>query len=126
MSLAVEPGTQRVIACVLRRGGRYLVCQRPDGKRHGGLWEFPGGETKPAESDEQAAKRELQEELGIEVLSAEPAVFEIRDQGSHFVIAFVPTEAAGEPSCREHQQLKWASTSELEVLPLAPSDRAFV
>ena len=37
------PVTIRVVAAIIRRGDRYLVCQRPAGKRHGGLWEFPGG-----------------------------------------------------------------------------------
>jgi 8-oxo-dGTP pyrophosphatase MutT (NUDIX family) len=60
----------RVIAAVIARGGELLVCQRPPHKRHGGLWEFPGGKTKPDESDESAARRELREELGVSVMSA--------------------------------------------------------
>jgi mutator protein MutT len=59
----------RVIAAVLARGEKLLVCQRPPHKRHGGLWEFPGGKVEAGEDDETAARRELAEELGIEVES---------------------------------------------------------
>jgi 8-oxo-dGTP diphosphatase len=38
-----------VIAAIIRRGERYLVGRRPDGKRHGGLWEFPGGKLMDGE-----------------------------------------------------------------------------
>ena len=56
----------RVLATVIRRDGRLLVCQRPSHKRHGGLWEFPGGKVEPGESDLAASRRELAEELGVE------------------------------------------------------------
>jgi 8-oxo-dGTP pyrophosphatase MutT (NUDIX family) len=48
-----------VVAAVIERDGRLLVCQRPAHKRHGGLWEFPGGKCDPGESDAEAARREL-------------------------------------------------------------------
>ena len=70
------------MAAVISRGGELLVCQRPPHKRHGGLWEFPGGKTEPDESDESAARRELREELGVSVVSAEVAEFEAHDPGS--------------------------------------------
>ena len=60
-------GLVRVIAAVVWRGDRLLVCQRPAHKRHGGLWEFPGGKVEAGESDAAAARRELREELGVEV-----------------------------------------------------------
>lgn len=117
---------RRVIACVIRDGDRYLVCQRPAHKRHGGLFEFPGGKTEPGESDEAAARRELREELEVELVRAESAIREISDDGSPFVIAFVPVEIRGEPRCLEHSQMTWRTPAELLELPLAPSDRAFV
>jgi mutator protein MutT len=117
---------ERVVACVLRRGDRLLVCQRPAQKRHGGLWEFPGGKVEPNEDDERAATRELREELGIELLGAHPALFEVADEGSDYVIAFVPVEIRGEPVCLEHARMIWGTADELLELPLAPSDLAFV
>jgi mutator protein MutT len=95
-------------------------------KRHGGLWEFPGGKTEPGESDEKAAERELREELGVSLEEAAPAAFEMADPDSPYVIVFVPVEIRGEPTCTEHVEMTWRAPKDLLELPLAPSDRAFV
>lgn len=116
----------RVIAAVVARGDRFLVCQRPPHKRHGGLWEFPGGKCEPGESDVHAARRELREELGVEVLAVGREEFAIMDPGSPFLIAFVPVTIVGEPVCHEHTAFVWATLAELAEFPLAPSDRRFV
>jgi 8-oxo-dGTP pyrophosphatase MutT (NUDIX family) len=102
------------------------VCRRPLDKRHGGLWEFPGGKCELGESDAESAERELREELNVRLIGASHAVFEIADSGSPFVIAFVPVQIEGDPSCIEHVDLSWRHPQELLELPLAPSDRAFV
>jgi 8-oxo-dGTP diphosphatase len=116
----------RVIAAVVSRGEQFLVCQRPPHKRHGGLWEFPGGKLEEGEDDITAAKRELREELGVAVLSVGQAEFEVYDAGSPFLIAFMPVEVAGEPQAHEHTAHYWGTTAELSKLPLAPSDRRYV
>ena len=56
-----------VVAGVVRREGRVLLCQRPEGKRFGLLWEFPGGKIDPSETPQEALKREIREELASEV-----------------------------------------------------------
>jgi 8-oxo-dGTP diphosphatase len=114
-----------VIAAVIRRQDRVLVCQRPAGKRHGGLWEFPGGKVDPGEDAFAAAARELAEELGIRVIAVGAAERSIRDAGSPFVIDFVPVAIEGEPRCLEHEALRWATAAELRSLALAPSDREY-
>jgi mutator protein MutT len=116
----------RVVAAVIADGERLLVCQRPLYKRHGGLWEFPGGKCEPGESYADAAQRELWEELGVEVTGIEVPEFTILDPGSAFEIAFVRVTIAGVPECREHIALQWGAPVELSQLPLAPSDRRFV
>lgn len=116
----------RVIAAVIVRDGRFLVCQRPAQKRHGGLWEFPGGKCEPGETDAEAARRELREELGVEVVTVGREAFAVDDPGSQFRIAFVPVTIAGDPVCHEHAALSWCDPVHLERLPLAPSDRRFV
>jgi 8-oxo-dGTP pyrophosphatase MutT (NUDIX family) len=72
-----------------------------------------------------AAKRELLEELGVEVRRVTDSVFSVADPGSLFVIEFVPAEIAGTPRCLEHETIRWTSLEELLSLPLAPSDRRF-
>ncbi len=116
----------RVVAAVISRGDRYLVCQRPPDKRHGGLWEFPGGKRELGESDADAARRELREELGVEVVAVSDEEFAITDPGSPFLIAFVPVRIAGEPTCHEHSALSWGTMKEIADLTLAPSDRRYV
>jgi 8-oxo-dGTP diphosphatase len=116
----------RVVAAVVRRDERVLVCRRPEHKRHGGLWEFPGGKCEPGESDLEALRRELREELGVEVSWAGAAEWEARDPGSPFLVAFVPVRVVGDPVCHEHTALRWGTPGEVARLPLAPTDRAYV
>lgn len=116
----------RVIAAVIADGTQLLVCQRPFHKRHGGLWEFPGGKVEPGETDIEAARRELREELGVEVLRVGAPLAVVRDEGSPFEIVFVSVEIAGTPRCLEHAALRWDSLEGLRRLELAPSDAVFV
>jgi mutator protein MutT len=114
-----------VVAAVIERGGQYLICRRPVHKRHGGLWEFPGGKIEPGESSIDAACRELREELAVEVTTVHPSLLSVADPGSAFIIDFVPTEILGDPKCLEHSELRWVTPPELDKLDLAPSDRQF-
>ena len=115
-----------MLAAVVRDGDRYLVCRRPAHKRHGGLWEFPGGKLEPGESLLDAARREMREELGVDVREVGDVMLAVADHGSPFVIEFVPVMIAGAPHCLEHSELAWVGLGELRALELAPSDRAFV
>lgn len=116
----------RVLAAVITRGDRFLVCRRPDDKRHGGLWEFPGGKLEPGENDAAAARRELREELGVEVTAVGRELLAAHDAGSPYLIAFVEVTISGEPACLEHSALAWATVEQLQAYALAPSDRRFV
>lgn len=115
----------RVVAAVVEREGRLLLCRRPAGKRHAGLWEFPGGKLHPGEPVADAARRELAEELGVEVLAVGERLLALADPGSVFVVEFYPVKIAGEPRALEHEALGWFTQEELADLELAPSDRAF-
>jgi len=110
---------------VIQRQGRYLVCLRPPHKRHGGLWEFPGGKLEPDETVEAAAARELREELGVEAIGFGPLLYSHQEQGAPYRIEFMSLEISGEPRALEHTALRWATPDELCDLALAPSDRAF-
>jgi len=116
----------RVGAAVIERGGRFLLCRRPPGKRHGGLWEFPGGKVREGESEAEALKRELFEELALRVREAGEPVFSAADPGSDFLIRFVRVVAEGEPLALEHSEIRWAEAADLRRLALAPADREFV
>lgn len=102
-----------VLAAVIRRGDRYLLAKRPAHKRHGGLWEFPGGKLEPGEGWLEAARRELREELRVQVVRAGDPVFRRHDAASGFEIVFVPVEIEGEPEALEHEELRWVGREEL-------------
>lgn len=120
------PDTVPVMAAVIRRADTVLVGLRPSHKRHGGLWEFPGGKVMDGETHLEAVRRELAEELAVEVLEVGPPTFSARDPAAPFVIHFVETTIEGEPRALEHQEIRWVSAPELRSLELAPADRRFV
>ena len=106
----------RVLASVISKDRRLLISQRPLDKRHGGLWEFPGGKVKAGESDFEAARRELREELAVDVTGVGPVAFSVADPGSDFVIEFLPVEIEGEPKCLEHLDLEWMKEKDLALV----------
>jgi 8-oxo-dGTP diphosphatase len=121
----VPPADVRVLAAVVRRGPEWLLCRRPAHKRHGGCWEFPGGKLEPGEGLLDAARRELREELGVEVTGVGDVLFTARDPGSPFVIEFVEVGIRGEPQPLEHDEVRWVELPAAQALPLAPADSAF-
>ena len=122
----MSTATVQVVAAVVSRGDEFLVCRRGPDKRYPGLWEFPGGKCELGESIGIAARRELREELGVNVIDVGDEEFPIHDPDSPFLIVFAPVRITGEPECHEHIELKWGRLSELALLQLAPSDRRYV
>lgn len=114
------------MAAVIQRDGAYLICKRPEHKRHGGLWEFPGGKVLPGESREDAIRRELVEELGVQTESVGSTLHAVRDPGTPFLILFATVKIKGEPQPVEHTDVRWCSLPGLSRYSLAPSDQRFV
>lgn len=94
-------------------------------KRHGGLWEFPGGKAEEGEDWASALRRELKEELQVDVTGVDDVLFSYADPGSSFVIHFLPCTIAGEPVHREHPAIQWVRKDALLDYPLAPADEEF-
>lgn len=63
---------EQVAAAIIIKKGQYLIARRRGGTHLGGLWEFPGGKRESGESLEDCLRRELSEELGIEVTPPRP------------------------------------------------------
>lgn len=116
---------QHVVVAVIEHDGRYLLCRRPEHKRHGLLWEFPGGKLEPEESHFDAARRELKEELNLELEKLGDLLFSVKDPGSPFVIDFMRAVVRGTPELLEHSELSWVTVSELQSFSLAPTDQRF-
>src|SRR4051794_16215525 len=97
----------KVVAAVIRREDTLLLCKRPSHKRHGGLWEFPGGKVHEGESIEEAIGRELREELGVSVTEIGDTLFVQMDPDSPFEINFVQVSISGTILPLEHEQVEW-------------------
>ena len=117
-----------VVAAVLRDAdGRLFVGRRPSHKRHGDLWEFPGGKVDPGETVFNAVRRELDEELGLETLSVSgPPLFQRQDPGQPFHIQFLAAQASGAVRLMEHSEVAWLNPASSADFALAPTDAAFV
>jgi 8-oxo-dGTP diphosphatase len=119
-----EPRRVRVVAALIRRGGRILIQQRPEGSARAGLWEFPGGKTETGETDEQALARECREELGVAV-----QVGARLWQGEHAYADLVVSLSLfgcqlseGEPQPLCNQQLAWSEPARLTEYPFVAAD----
>jgi 8-oxo-dGTP diphosphatase len=114
-----------VVCGVIEDGeGRFLACQRPQGKHLGGLWEFPGGKVDPGESPEAALFRELREELGVDVnvgAPMEPVIWAY-DRGSIRLLPFRCAITGGNLHAHEHEQLRWCAPAEFGELDWAAAD----
>ena len=126
MSKKINEDKIRVIASVITKNSQYLICQRPLNKRHGGLWEFPGGKIRVGESNLDAARRELREELSVEVANTGKVLFTAADPGSPYIIEFVEVEIKGTPKAIEHSEVRWCNWIEISQLSFAPADTRFV
>ena len=107
--------------------GRVLLARRTEGRDLAGLWEFPGGKVDPGETPRQALARELEEELGIHVQSAEPLIAvpqQYRDK--RILLDVYRVRYAGKPSDREQQALAWSPPEKLCTYPMPPADRPVV
>lgn len=103
------------VGLVFDEAGRLLIQQRPDDGLLGGLWEFPGGKQEDGEDLRTTCRRELREELGIEV-DVEGHFYTLSHAYSHFKItlhAFRCRIASGTPSSALGQPLRWVSIDEL-------------
>ena len=115
----------QVSAAVIQREDAVLIGRRPEGKLLGGLWEFPGGKQDPGESMEACLRREIQEELGVDIQVGDhfgtfPHAY------THFKVnvhAYRCVILSAEPEAREHDQLYWAALTDLEKYPMGKVDR---
>lgn len=108
--------------------GRVLIAQRPAGKHMAGGWEFPGGKLETNEDRFEGLKRELREELGVEVLSATPLISYEHAYAERAVLLdlWLVHEFTGTPQSLDAQALRWVNIDELESVGLLEADRPMI
>lgn len=117
-----------VVGLVEDELGRILVSQRLAGVHMAGSWEFPGGKREPGEDRFAALRRELREELEIDVREAAPFMCLSHDYIDRRVRLDVwnVTEYEGVPRSAEGQRLLWLTVSDLATVGLLPADLPIV
>jgi 8-oxo-dGTP diphosphatase len=105
-----------------------LIAERPPGKHLAGRWEFPGGKLLPGESEAAALARELDEELGIEVLASRPFMRLSHAYADREVelSMWIVERFEGAPRGRDGQQLKWVAPARLTEEDLLEADWPFI
>ena len=117
-----------VAAAVFDGSGRVLIAERPAGKHMAGRWEFPGGKVASGETEEAALARELEEELGIEVIAAQPMMRLTHRYPDREVelSMWVVERYRGEARALDGQRLKWVQRAQLAGEDILEADRPFV
>ncbi len=119
---------QLVAAAIIHKGGKVLIARRAKKGHFGGLWEFPGGKVKFNESPQQALRRELFEEFGIEARIGAP-FSSVKYTSPHLSLllhAYEVFSFSGNLTPKEHQEVRWVSAKELGGYDFSPPDQEIV
>lgn len=118
-----------VVAAIIERDGKVLICQRKMGKPFGGKWEFPGGKVEAHEEFASALERELREELAIHaVIGNELARYQYSYPGRRPIqlIFFSVTAFEGEPVNVIFEEIRWEKPAKLPLYDFLDGDIEFV
>ena len=113
-----------VVAALIWENDKFLICQRPEYKSCGLLWEFVGGKVENGETKEQALIRECREELGITLSVGDvfmEVIHEYPDITVHLTL-FNATIVEGKPQKLEHNDIRWITVYEIPQFDFCPAD----
>ena len=113
-----------VVAALIWKNGKFMICRRPAHKSRGLLWEFVGGKVEPGETKEQALVRECREELAVTVAVQDKfmsLVHEYPDITIHLTV-FNAYIAEGVPQLLEHNDIRWIPPKEIKNYDFCPAD----
>jgi 8-oxo-dGTP diphosphatase len=117
-----------VVAGAIFDGSHVLIAQRPAGKHMAGGWEFPGGKVHSDEAAIEALKRELKEELNIDVLQVEwlcECAHQYPDRKVLLELWLIK-EYSGSVIANEGQPLQWVPIDQLHTIEMLPADEPLV
>ncbi|MBL8260513.1 MAG: 8-oxo-dGTP diphosphatase MutT [Candidatus Competibacteraceae bacterium] len=122
------PVVRVAVGIISDAAGAVLIARRHPQAHQGGLWEFPGGKIEPNETVDDALRRELEEELGIRLQTAEPWLQISHAYADKTVLLEVwrVTRYRGEPQGREGQPLRWAQAADLRAFAFPAADEPII
>ncbi|CAG1023513.1 8-oxo-dGTP diphosphatase [Patescibacteria group bacterium] len=116
------------VGVIKNADNELLISLRHDHLHQGGLWEFSGGKIEPNETAEHALKRELKEELGIEVIHAKPLItinHQYSDRNVQLQV-FLVTDYLGIACHGENQDIRWVHESELKQYQFPAANKPII
>ena len=114
-----------VAAALIWDGERFLICQRPEHKARGLLWEYVGGKVEEGETKEEALIRECREELGVTITVGDvfmDVVHEYPDITVHLTV-FHAKITKGTIRLLEHNAVAWITPAEIPNYAFCPADK---
>ena len=119
----------RVVAGIIERHGRILICRRQPGKIVAGKWEFPGGKMRPSETPRQALVRELREELNA-AANVGDLLHVVRhryaEMNAPVQISFFSATIADEPRNLAFERIVWVMRPQLPRYDFLAADRQLI
>ena len=117
-----------VVIGIVTHAGKVLICQRPEDKSFAGYWEFPGGKREAGETIEQCLRRELREELSIEITPVHGLSTVDHDypRGPIRLHPWVCTHDTGHPLPLASQQVRWVEPRDLAGYRFPPANDALI
>ena len=120
----MEANITEVVAALIWKNNKFMICQRPAHKARGLLWEFVGGKVESGETKEQALIRECKEELDI-LLSVGDVFMEVTHEYPDITVHLTLFNASiteGNPQKLEHNDIQWITPSEIPNYKFCPAD----
>ena len=105
-----------VVGVIINKNNQVLIAKRASHQHQGDKWEFPGGKVENDETPQEALKRELKEELGIDIQSANSLLINVDHKYTDKTVRLEVYEVKnwqGKPEGREGQPLRWVEKSAL-------------
>ena len=115
---------KQVTAAIILKDNKVLIAQRAPDDKLAGKWEFPGGKIEPGETPQECLKREIREELDVDIEVADffgESIYAYQS-GTIKLMAFWCKWISGDFTLKVHSQIAWVNHNELDLYDFAPAD----